>query len=1431
MLVYVSEQAQADIDRHNLVERLRRFREVTERESSNVAFSRARHKRPPYLIQQWSYFRVFCRVHVFQGVEVLIIGGVVNRGDDSQYSRLHAQFVNGQLDIPIPDDAELETWITEQGPLSSPLPPLADEYMVWLQPTGGWRDDPVVYESVTWDRASAGLRPRAEALHQLVYMVVEEPSLGAQLDTAAGQVLHATDRCRDGVRIWVDYIQVLEPSTERTIIFLLNAGTGDGDKAVVAPPEVIECLRTIGAAGDGPEAALDALAARAVRSYPAYALWDYDLWYDMQEDKETNLALSAEEEKLLWSVAHGAGALPAFINGRAGSGKSTMLYHQFARYVERKLRGSWKSPGSWPGMPVFLTYSPGLRDVAREAVRALLLGNADLQIKPEQIPDYFDDLFWSFRDFLRAHIQDGDQRFPDASYVDFNRFRRLYESSGLDREKDKEDYLRRCQLVRKPYSADMCWHAIRTYIKGYLDDEDMTPDDYDEIERGDRSISPEAFRHIHDTVWQAWYRALRDEGWWDDLDLVRVALREADFGEGFAAIFCDETQDLTRAEMLLLLQMSLYARHDMAGTRPDCLPFMLAGDPYQCINPTGFRWETITSEFHRTILLPLVRGATAGGHDGALATLRLRPLDLQYNYRSAPPLVRAANLSLLWRRSVHGDRAVRPQHPWCREGGSRPAVWRLGREMTDNQFIEQATNQNIIVPADGDASDQFIRDDDLLTRLGGPDRLKDWVYTPFQAKGLEFEQVVMYCFGEHCPDDLWEFDDGSEDRRLVAQYFLNKLYVAMTRAKTQLYIVDTPEGYDRLWSKATPEAVEGVLGQLDDAGRETWRGLVASIPLGEGEFRGKTEDEVRREAAELERQGRLMGDPGVLRRAAGIFRELRLEADALRIEAEALQIEQKWEEAGTLYLQLGRIDHAKQMFWQGRCWPELVAVLGGAIDVEGDDEVRLLVAHYMLSDPDIANTAQFCAKLHHSHLGVVPRPSPQWREAMSRVAETVAGARADSLGARDWDTIAQALYPFRDAGHDYLPADAVARALAHAGNFDAARRVLEEAGINAGDLYWRIRAREEGLPRGLRWLEHISQAEVVSAWEQAGARERAWSPEWLLYVAPALREQGRHELACLAFTELGQAEPAERSLWSWAGDAEEAPEGWADAFRSVVQAWVRAGEFGRAIDLCSHLRAPGLLSESALREAKGLVVREIARGTYTPVGPEDARRKVEAFVESFFNLSPRGGWRHYLTPREMGAAAEHTGGIRVSLTVYEALVDARTLDEEERAHARRRWIVVKNRQIDRLKSQGRNVESYEADLQRLAGTWGLDPSLRAPETPRLTSEPVVHTEPPTNEISLPGDVRLYQLPDYEMKVDPAQRIIRLEDRNYQTIVVSATDGSVRGTLTAEGPEAEGGRTVYRVPSAAPALQIELWEEDGVANVRFVSSVSQARIAF
>lgn len=84
-----------------------------------------------------------------------------------------------------------------------------------------------------------------------------------------------------------------------------------------------------------------------------------------------------EEEKILHElstpeISHSS--LPVFINGRAGSGKSTMLFYLFADYCYRyqKYYLQHRQRLNSVPHPLFLTYNEQLLGKAREGVKKLL---------------------------------------------------------------------------------------------------------------------------------------------------------------------------------------------------------------------------------------------------------------------------------------------------------------------------------------------------------------------------------------------------------------------------------------------------------------------------------------------------------------------------------------------------------------------------------------------------------------------------------------------------------------------------------------------------------------------------------------------------------------------------------------------------------------------------------------------------------------------------------------------------------------------------------------------------------------------------------------------------------------------------------------------------------------------------------------------------
>jgi hypothetical protein len=145
----------------------------------------------------------------------------------------------------------------------------------------------------------------------------------------------------------------------------------------------------------------------ARRSYPSYLLADEQSWLAIERGREANLALSTEEEQILKSVstsAPGTGSLPLFINGRAGSGKSTMLLYLFADYCYRKYynKQGHRRVEPLPGEPLFLTYNERLLEVARDGVNTLLTSHHRFVAERSQgnEQESIDHFFQPFQKFL-----------------------------------------------------------------------------------------------------------------------------------------------------------------------------------------------------------------------------------------------------------------------------------------------------------------------------------------------------------------------------------------------------------------------------------------------------------------------------------------------------------------------------------------------------------------------------------------------------------------------------------------------------------------------------------------------------------------------------------------------------------------------------------------------------------------------------------------------------------------------------------------------------------------------------------------------------------------------------------------------------------------------------------------------------------------------
>ena len=670
---------------------------------------------------------------------------------------------------------------------------------------------------------------------------------------------------------------------------------------------------------------IDHLARRAKKAYPEYIAYDARPWMKMEVAGavEANLAFSPEEEEVLRKTN-----VPLFINGRAGSGKSTMLFYLFAAYCNKKItsernKRKISDPSTWQemhsGHPLFLTYSAPLLDVAREIVTQILILNSRYQITKldEEEKNLITSFFSSFQKFVKKFISSAQNyKFQTKDYISFAKFKHLYQE--------------KCKLPeKKKYSPEFVWHIIRTLIKGYDSENYLTPEKYKHLSKLEKTVDYTSYENVFNTIWTQWYRddtnpENSQKAGWDDQDLIRFVLQNCQVRElakdKYPVIFCDEAQDFTQIEFKFLLQVSAFSGYDLSWQ--SSIPFAFAGDPFQTINPTGFSWARLKAAFFRTI--------------DDLKCREICPVlkELRYNYRSKPGVVNFANLIQYYRyKLLLNQEEVTAQIAWLEEIPLAPSLFILGNNIrpTDIQNVKPIT----LVSQEPGEIEEYIRKDEFLMALTdkGEKNGETVFYNTFssaEAKGLEFDNVILYKFGEEGAKWLSQLLESltseislEESFLIGASYFFNKLYVATTRARKEIYIIDSQEGYDKFWKFF--QSGEALLNQYPED-IEKWQSKIIYPHLGTHvELRTMFKNPNWKEIAEaLRKRGEGQEDPDLLEKSAHYYSLVGYEREYLECQAFALELRKKWEEAGTTYNQLGDMAKTSECFWKGKCWKRLI---------------------------------------------------------------------------------------------------------------------------------------------------------------------------------------------------------------------------------------------------------------------------------------------------------------------------------------------------------------------------------------------------------------------------------------------------------------------------------------------------------------------------
>lgn len=1345
LIVYITDNCESDARRHGLSEEVGRFRERVEECQSTSLFDPFP---PGYLVKKklgGRQGRLIAELHPVGEHAVVVFLAVLIRGsrdyedefarDPRAYGEQHfSDLVSGE---------ELARFVEERTRQSPPIinPDPSDSEYHFLYGAFAHHQsvpDDIVCETQRWVEHVAQER----VSKQLVLLC--KPCLEA-LERGPGlHFIAVSEERKQGWGVWAlrceGRLLLITPATETTAAEA-EAFARQTDKELV-DRDAAAILRS------------------SRRAYPALILADEELWIDLENEPVANMALSPEETEILESARGSDSPFPLFINGRAGSGKSTILQYLFADLLFYYLSHS-EARAMAP--PIYLTANAELLRRARGFVERLLRSEATFthQSSADSLEDHLTILDEAFRQF-QPHLlslvppEDRSKQFASKRRIDYPRFRRMWmERFGKDRKALRE------------FGPDLSWHVIRSYVKGLSSETYLEPDDYAQLPENQITATHDAFRLVYERVWSGWYeRILEAEGLWDDQDLTRYILDNGLAKPAHPAIFCDEAQDFTRLELELLLRLNLFSNRTLPPNDISRVPFAFAGDQFQTLNPTGFRWDAIKASFVEKFIQALDPARRSGRGD-----LNFR--ELEYNYRSTHRIVRFGNHVQATRAALFKLPDLKPQTPWTTEPHSFPVQW---FRASDARFWKKfrETNYVVIVPCNEGEEAEYVRSNPILCEhIKTVDGVPVNVLSPARAKGCEYPAVVLYGFGSATQLDVVSaLSESNEltsdpDRSLPIQYFINQVYVGVSRAKRRLVVVDTDEGFARLWKCAQEEGAEDLMLARVKNGRQLWGDHIEGMTMGNpDDLSEDTAADPLENARTFEADGLARQDAFLLWQAAQAFRSAGDMPKYRECRARALEAEDRFFEAGDAYFDAGfAVPDGVRCLWRAgsKGWARLCERSAHAAEVRQELEVEW--ARGIVEKASAREVARivdrFEKRLDDTSFLEGCIGDPIWRDALAALVEPLIDP---ALAKISGDPLAQLLRSFdriRSKGLK-LPPQPSATVYFLAGRNPEAIQLWEELSPKPSE-YFQAKASLEPYPQRVLSLSKLGLTDdIVRAYD--AFPNVPMNSEQASVVVDVLCNLGRRSDAVkVAWNARATPSLLRMALLSLrAGDTAAAR----SALHSSLALLAEQGQWGPVTAFASSLTfgPDAAWNESDAKEfvrSEGeamqvTMVRALARSGALPDAPSHVQRQLSDFLRRYLRVK-EGSWRTEISIFEAGAAFERAGRFTDAIGFYEAVLNGRP-SEDERQFARRRWLMCKQRQLEYESAQGvtRKVRDIEQEVQKMKAAWRISddmlphfPELTPPEGPlvslgktaQILDQPPplpVPAEPPLPETTAPG---------------------------------------------------------------------------------------------
>ena len=1338
LIVLVSDLCKENAQRNALLSELERLKNSVEAKQSLSQFDQFP---APYYVKKklgGRQGRLIAALHPLGEHEVVLFYSIMIRGDreyESKFSKDPVGYGAKNFQHLVSED-QIQSYVKErlakEPPPAKPRPNDSEFGYLYNAFThrAGLSDEDIIYETSEWKQS------------------IEEKAIANQLNRFAEPCMEGLSRDpgfhfievsgRSGWGIWVYRTNMR--------LVLLTPVTEANRELASQTKEKYQALFK----GSDPEE----ISRFSRRAYPAYMLADEDTWIDIEKEPVANMALSPEESEVLLSARQPQGAFPLFVNGRAGSGKSTIIQYLFADLLYYHLNSKASKENS---PPVYLTANGELLNNARSFIERVLRSEAiyhNTDIKSTLVGNQhlMNDAFQEFHPFLLSLVDSKTrlERFKPGKRIDYSKFRDLW-NKWFGREPS---------AIRE-YGPDISWHVIRTYIKGMQSESIMDTDDYMQLPDSQITVTQETYDLVYERVWEGRYAPIIDEeGYWDDQDLTRYILEHDMSPSMYPAVVCDEAQDFTRIELELLLRLNLFSHRTIDPHELTRVPFAFAGDQFQTLNPTGFQWDAIKSSFVEKFIKSLDPGGRSGKAD-------LNYRELKYNYRSTPSIVRFSNGVQALRAALFDLPGLAPQIPWMSSDDRFPVAWFDSTDFSFWRKLKEVGNYIIIVPCHEGEEASYVGNDPILRQqILIEDGIPQNVVSVTRSKGQEYPDVVVYGFGGSAPKNFVELLDVAREERdlsqnqlLPLQYYINKVYVAVSRAKQNLIIVDDEAGFQRLWNFARVDDVQKKMLDLANRGRSIWflQGIDSKAPAVESMISGKV-NEIGKEnktspienAKIYESEGRARKDPYFLQQASMAYKNINELTKSAECKALACEYEGDYLRAGQLYADAGFvIPEAVRCFWiaEDDGWQKLVELVKINASVSRETEFR--VAHALINDNQGTIEARIqILDLLRSRLaekqfreGAVQQQA--WIAAVTKILKAIY-SEGSSAQAHRAIRLLEEIEEFGISVSDEI----IGNLCYQGAQYHEAVRRWEKAGIVNTELYFRSKANIEPYPERITSFSRLNEyKEIINLYENNRAIPLPWDK--VSQVADAyLQESCYGEAFTLAWEVRNYSKMLEICIQLLSVERFDLA---SQVYSGYILALIDRGEWD---DLPGNLltiggepsqetnkstdRISDLISNNEVF-FRSCIVMALARSDKFVELPGHSQRSLNDFMRAFLRVKD-GHWRGTLSVAEAGAALERGGRFTDCIAFYEAILRETNYTSKDHSHSLKRLAVCKQRQIDyerNISAESRKLNDLETSLDQLLRKLNISSVTDLPKYPILDplEKPSLASGLPTQKVS------------------------------------------------------------------------------------------------